>query len=626
MPFDPRPSVPARRSSEVTAGTALQKTASAELPDMGADVWRMAPIRWAGNTVSSLNSTLGTGTSFLNDMNTASFQASSFVVAPYVAQWTGSVNYNLGKSSYSSAAGQNVKSTSSGLGFGLGAEILPQSRYPLSVSFSQGNSETRAYDIGQQTRFSNFAVRQQYRPEEGSERYGAAFTRSSYITATGSSNSTSISGDFSTSAQYDYDHLLEGAHSLSAAVGYTASGADDIYTEKANLIFGRMSHSWRVHEDLDIRNSLQYSRNQRLAAQQASSIDNSANLLLGTTAFTWRPYEDMPLTLVGGGNLIHTQVTDAGALTSMLNLQANVMGTYRFNNNLSAAGGVSAGMTTSVGRRDLVNTQSGSVSYSGDPLQFLGFNYGWGVGAGASRNASTTGSNSVGSNLSASHNLGRIIAFGGNQTINFSASQSLSRSTSDQGASLSLSNNMGASWSSSLTAALSGNLSTTFSDSVSNGPTGTNHFQTANLTGSGAYQFSRNASATVNAGLNWSRAVASTSGFQTINGITIDNSAPTMQGNFNVGYTHRNVFAIQRLNYSANLMYVNSFSNQRLEAAVADALQSQQSISMQHLFDYRVGKLAFSLRMTAIDQAGRKSASIFGAVTRDFDGIFDSRW
>lgn len=628
VPFDPRPSSAPRRAAE--SETAVVGSPGPGLPDLGGTQWAMAPVRWSGNTVSSLNSTLGGGASFLNDINTLALQASSYVVAPYVAQWNGAFSYNLGKSAYSSVEGQQVKSRSSGLGYALGGEVLPLSRFPLSVNFSQGSSETRAFDVGQATRYSNFSVHQQYRPEQGPERYGASFSRGSYISATSTSTNTAVLGNFSTSTEFDMDHLLEGKHAVSANFGLTSSSAD-ISAESSRLLTSRVSHGWRVHEDLEINNALEFSRNKTVSAQGNTAINNTANLFLATSVFTWRPFEDRPLTVTGGGNLTQTQVLSNGAEASLLNIAGNVSGTYRFSNNLSSSAGASVATLVTQAGQAFLNTQSASVSYSGDPVQVMGFNYGWGVGGGASRSASTGGVNAIGTNVSANHNLGRSFQLGDTHAVNLVANQSISRSSSDQGPSVSLTNSMSASWSSNLGEAMRANLSASFSDSVSTAATGDNHFQAANLNGAGAYQFSRYASLTANAGLNWSRTVASTAGTQTtgpqaFNGLIVDNSAPTMSGNLTIGYSHRNLFAVPLLNYSGTLMYINSLSNTRVEGSTLQGQPSQASMSMQHLVDYRLGKLAFSVRLSAMDQAGRKSASIFGSISRDFNGIFDGRW
>ncbi len=627
VPFDPRPATVQRRvGGSEKPGAAAADSAVVGLPEIGGSDWVLAPVRWGGNTLSSLNFTQGPGTSFLNDANTGSFYASSYVVAPYVAQWNGSLNFNLGKSSYSSSAGSNVKSRSSGLGYGFGADILPQSRYPLSVNFSQGQAETRAFDLGQKTTYNNIQVRQQYRPEEGRERYGASFTRNSFDSATGKSAVMSLLGDFSTGAEFDFDHLLEGRHTIAANVGYTSSDAAAT-SENSRSITSKASHGWWVHEDLSINSSLEFTRNERVAASGNTTLDNKSNLLLGTTSFSWRPFEDYPLTLTGGGNLINTQVTSAGVSSTLLNLGGNVNGTYRFNQNLSASGGVSAGLvSSSTGTRSLINSQSGGVAYSGDPLLVMGFNYGWNVGAAASRTSSSNGGGFFGTSLSAGHSLMRNLSIVEGQSVNLTANQSISRSTTEQGPTSSLSNSLAAAWSTSLSESLRGNLSASFSDSLSNGQVGATHFQSANMAGGGAYQFSRFSSLNLNANISWSRTISGFAGTQTLNGIVIDNSAPSIIGNFTLGYTHRNLFSVPRLNYVGNLMYINNFSNQRIEGGLQDQTPRQQSVSLQHLFDYRLGKLAFNLRVSTIDQAGRKSASIFGSISRDFDGVFTGRW
>jgi hypothetical protein len=304
-----------------------------------------------------------------------------------------------------------------------------------------------------------------------------------------------------------------------------------------------------------------------------------------------------------------------------------VNGTYRFNQNLSASGGVSAGLvSSSTGTRSLINSQSGGVAYSGDPLLVMGFNYGWNVGAAASRASSSNRGGFFGTNLSAGHSLMRNLPVVEGQSVNLTANQSISRSTTEQGPSSSLSNSLAAAWSTSLSESLRGNLSASFSDSLANGQVGATHFQSANLAGGGAYQFSRFSSLNLNANISWSRTISGFAGTQTLDGIVIDNSAPSIIGNFTLGYTHRNLFSVPRLNYVGNLMYINNFSNQRIEGGLQDQTPRQQSVSLQHLFDYRLGKLAFNLRVSMIDQAGRKSASIFGSISRDFDGVFTGRW
>jgi len=383
-----------------------------------------------------------------------------------------------------------------------------------------------------------------------------------------------------------------------------------------------------VHEDLNISNSVDFSHNRNLESQNSASAfgSNTANLFLATTAVTWRPDEDIPLTVSGTGNLSQTQVSSNGAASSQLNLGAAVSATYRYSNNLSISGSASINSSATDRDRIISNTQSVSASYSGNPMQFMDFNYGWGAGAGLFRNSSTAGTGFVGTTATASHSLSRALVINPTNVINLTANQGISHSTGEQGATSGLSNSVGASWTSRLGDVLSGNLSANVSDSINRGTTGSNRFQTANLMGGGTYQISQRAAATMNAGLTWSRIVNGEVSQQAINGVIINNLSPTMSGSVTMGYSHRSPFSIPRLTYNANLVFVNSVSNQRLENADSQLGQGQQSVSLQHILDYRVGKLAFLLNFATIDQAGRKSASLFGSVSRDFDGFFDGGW
>lgn len=624
IPFDPRPQGNARRPADQVPAA----KAAVELPDIGGSGWGMAPIRWSGNTTSSISSTSSGQSSAVSDMNTVSAQANSFFGAPYIAQWSASGNYNLTNSAVSGGSEAKTKARSGGLGFGGSVNIFPASRYPLSANFMQGISGTQFRDSSQNTKSSSFSVQQQYRPEEGPERYGLSFNRSSYQSMLATSTTSSLQGNFSTNRKFDYEHLLGGDHAINASFGLNSNDAG-AFGSSSRLLSTRVSHGWRVHEDLNINNSVDFSHNRSLESQNGTPStttagSNTANLFLATTAFSWRPDEDIPFTVSGTGNLSQTQVSSSGITSSQLNLGAALSASYRYNSNLSLSGSASINSSATPTTRTISHSQSASASYSGDPMQFMGFNYGWGLGAGVSRNASSAGTGFLGTSASASHGLSRTLVINPANVVNLTANQGISRSSGEQGAASGLSNSAGASWSYRIGEVFSGNLSANVSDSLNGGQSGNSRFQTANLTGGGTYQISRRAVATMSAGLNWSRSLNAVESQQAVNGVIINTQAPTMSGNVTMGYSHRSPFSIPRLNYNANLVFVSSVSNQRLESA--SLTQGQQSISLQHVLDYRVGKLAFLLNFATIHQAGRESASLFGSVSRDFDGFFDGGW
>jgi hypothetical protein len=636
VPFDPTPTVarPSRVGGAEARTSVGDSGAKASLPDMSAETWTLAPIRWSGHTISGLNTfKTGDGPQSATVLNTLNLQANSFVIAPYIAQWSGSFGLNTTDTKVSSSTGPTIKSDTTAMNYGASVNVFPISRFPLSVNLSHGTTQARTAENTLPTTSTAFGIRQQYRTEDGRDHYTAVFNRNSVSTGSASgstvgSNSSlvsSLQGSFSTSREFEYEHLLEGSHTLNANFG-TSSASADYSGQKSRLFNANLNHAWVVHEDLSINNMLTLAKNRIETFQGNSLTNNDTSVILGTTGFTWRPFEDRPLTLNGGGNFSQTQSMGESQTVDLRSLGGFVSGNYRFNNNLSASGNLSVVSTTNSTVNSLSNIQNASVSYSGDPLKFGNYNYGWGLGGGVSRSASSVGGGNIGNSLSASHNLGRTIIINEENVVNLSASQNLSTTKSQQGTTHSLANILGAAWRANYGERLSANLSANVSDMTTSADTGNSRFRTASLQGSGVYQISSRAAVTMNAALNWNQSITGNTGNQSLNGIVIDSAAPQLNGTFSLGYAHRSPFSIPNLNYNASLIRVSSFSNQTLAGSAQASGQSQESTSMQHLLEYRLGRLSFRLNLAAIQQGGRESASLFASVGREFDGFFDGRW
>lgn len=637
VPFDPTPVAAISRRAVGSGGKSsdvAEAKGTAELPDLSGETWALAPIRWSGNTVSGLNTfTSGDGPKSVTVLNTLNLQANSFVIAPYIAQWSGSFGLNSTDTKFTSATGPAITSESTGINYGASVNVFPISRFPLSVNVGHGTTQARTAEDTLPTTNTVIGIRQQYRTEDGRDNYTASYNRNSV--SSGSSNGStvgsntslvsSLQGGYSTNREFEYGHLLEGNHSLNANFGTSAASAD--YSgQKSQLFNANVNHGWVVHEDLSFSNMLTLAKN-RIEMLQGNALTHSdSSVLLGTTGFTWRPFEEMPLTLNGGGNFSQTQSTAGNQKVDLQNLGGYVSGSYRFSNNLSASGNLSIASTASSDSKSITNSQNVSVSYSGDPLKFGTYTYGWGLGGGLSRSASSIGGGSVGNSMSASHNLGRTIIVSEANVLNLNASQNLSLTKTQQGATSSLANILGAAWRASYGEQLTANLSANVADTTTTGATGNNRFRSASLQGSGLYQFSSRAALTLNTGLIWSQSVTGNAPDQSLNGFIVDTAAPQTTGTFSLGYSHRSPFSIPNLNYNANLIRVSSFSGRSLAGADPLFGQSQESTSLQSLLDYRLGRLSFRLNLATIQQGGRKSASLFGSVSRDFDGFFDGRW
>lgn len=631
VPFDPQPAGTAARPAagrNERPGAAKRNTGQGDLPDLSGESWRMAPIRWAGNTSTGGNYfQTGDGSNNLSILNSLNLQASSFIVAPYIAQWSGMLGANSTATTYTPARGAKVESDSSSMNYGASVNVFPLSRFPFSASINHGTSLSKTADSSSPTSNTTLGLRQQYRTEDGRDNYALSYSRNSLNSeVAGIANSnvfSSLGGSFATSREIEFESLLGGNHSFSTNFA-TSSATADSSGQKSQVFNVNANHGWVVHEDLSLSSMLTFARNQIQSYQGNLLTENNSNVFLGTTGFTWRPWEDLPLTFTGGGNISRT-LTESGIASSEMQTLGGFVGTsYRFNANLSASGNASITSTTSSGVRNISNSQNANLSYSGDPMKFMDFTYGWGVGGGVTRNASTLGGG-VNASASASHNLGRAIVLNERSSINLNASQNLTQTSGDR-ASTNLSNMLAAAWSANYGEKLTTTLSANVMDTVSTGTGSTNHFRSASLVGTGLYQLSSRASVTLNANLSWSQALTGSSDNQALNGVIVDTAAPVTSGSIFVGYSHQSPFSIRNLTYNANLLFVNSVSNQRVLGGDVQASNSQASNTFQQAVDYRLGRLSFRLNHSMINQAGRKSASIFGSVNRDFDGFFDGRW
>lgn len=631
VPFDPQPAGttvrPAAGRNE-RSGAAKRSTAQGDLPDLSGESWRMAPIRWSGNTSTGGNYfQTGDGSNNLSILNSLNLQASSFIVAPYIAQWSGSLGANSTSTTYSPASGTKVESDSSSMNYGASVNVFPLSRFPFSATFNRGTSLSKTADSSSPTSNTTLGLRQNYRTEDGRDNYAMSYNRNSLNSeVSGVANAnvlSSFGGSYATNREVDFESFLGGNHSFSTNFA-TSSATADSSGQKSQVFNVNANHGWVVHEDLNISSTVTFAKNQIQSFQGNLLTENSSNVFLGTSSFTWRPYEDLPLTLTGGGNISRT-LTESGQESSEMQTMGGFVGTsYRFNSNLSASGNVTVTSTTSSGVRNVSNSQNANLSYTGDPMRFMDFTYGWGVGGGVARNASTLGGD-VTTSVSASHNIGRSIVLNERNAINLNASQNLTQ-TSGQRASTNLSNMAAAAWSANYGEKLTTTLSANVIDTVSTGVGSTNHFRSANLVGTGLYQLSSRASFTLNANLSWSQTLSGSSDNQALNGVIVDTKAPVTSGSIFVGYSHQSPFSIRNLNYNANFLFVNSVSNQRFVGGDVQTSNSQASNTFQQAVDYRLGRLSFRLNHSMINQAGRKSASIFGSVNRDFDGFFDGRW
>lgn len=627
IPFDPTPAAAGARRAPAQSAGSTAKPADSGLPDLSAETWVMAPIRWAGNTGSTGNFyTAPKGEDTWSIGNNLNIQANSFIGAPYIAQWSGLFGMNSTKAEFTRASGAKQKTDSSGTDIGGSVNVFPVSRFPFNANFSHGTSEVNFGQNRQPITNTSYGLRQQYRAESG-DAYSASYSSNRYETGPNTSQNSVLNGSVSARRVVDDpDHYLAGDHSLNASVAFVPDDRD-VGGQKQRLLNANASHTWTVHEDLSLSNTLTLVSLQQdqFSGDTLSSYDSQ--VLLATSNFTWRPVEDLPLTLNGGGSFSQTKQTQANQTVDQQNLAANLSTSYRFSNNLSASGNAAVASISSDAGRLTTGGAGVNASYTSDPLKFGEYMYNWNLGGGLSGNYSSEGDNFLGLNTSVGHNLTRSIVIDQAQSVNLNAGQTLSFNQTQDGPATSLSHSLGAAWRAAYGEALTVNLSANLSDTISTGESQDNHYTNMTVMGNGQYQISSRAALWLNVNVNWSRNFDGTSvQQQPVNGLISSGDESQLNGSFSLGYSHSSPFAIPNLNYNASLLWINSQTGSRLAKADPLSSQVQESVSFQQLLDYRIGRLTFRLNHAMIDQAGRKSASVFGSVNREFDGFFDGRW
>lgn len=588
----------------------------------------MAPIRWTGNTgTSGTTFSGGDGVTSMGLTNSLSVAANSFIVAPWLGQWSAGFGRNTG-TGITTGVGSKVKNESSSNVITGGVNLVPTSDFPFSAQFTHNTSEARGGQSTATGSATGIGLTQKYRTNNGRDNYSARYNRSIMRSGQDRNVSSSMGGDFTTRREFDYDHFLEGSHLLSASVNFvpqtaTTSGGGE------RQLGGDVTHDWKVHEDLSINTRLSMRNSQLELLQGNALLRNDSTFLLGTSSFAWRPFEEEPLSLTGGASVSNIQTeTGVGTPLTQQAMSANVAGTYTFNKNLTAGAGLS-GSTSSSGTARFNNLNaSANVGYTGDTQQLGSFSYGWTLGGGLNGSVANPGTTALGASANGSHTLYRTIVIDPQQSVGLNASQGLSVTTTQNlGTATSLSNSAGANWNASHGEAFTTGVAANVSHTATSGTSSSQALATS-LAGSTSYrhQFSARATATLTGTINWTRSAFDSVQSQTLNQIVIDGRQTQLNGNVIAAYNHIAPFSVPNMFYNATLFWNFNQSGAGIAGASPQAGKLNTSTTLQQSLRYRVGRLSFSANGAVISSGGSTSYSLFGSVSREFDGFFDGRW
>lgn len=606
IPFEAVTPGPKSPTENATVAGANDVAAGSDTPG-----WSMAPIRWGGSVSGNINSTSSGISETRSNAQILSLRGASYIYQPWFAQVSGNVDFlSAASTSVSEGSDSDNGSRSGAVNYGLNLNLFPVSRFPFQAYAQQSDSRADANTIGTQYTSSRLGATQNWRPEAGNERVSASYDHSNITTNSFSSTVDAMRGSYATSTENNH---------LNSSFNYSKS-TGDLGGQRSNLLNLHGNHFWNNWDDgLSVSSFANISDNQ-IGLQSGNSLTNinSQILQLGNNV-TWRPDEDLPLTLNGGVNMISSATATDSDTTKLFNINAFANSFYRFNNNLSASGGLVLLHSRSADRYVSAFGQNGALTYTGNPIALGKSVYNWSTGLSAVNQNTTTGADFFSTSTNAQHGLSRSIPFSDRSALTLNATQALtmvnSKTSGLNGANTNgthLSHSLGATWFSYNGEGGSSTLSGTFTDSMSLADQ-PNHYRNLSAYGNLLSQLSRRSFLTLNLNVNASQQISSPA---------IDAGAQSTDalwsGAAGATFSVRNPFEVRNMTYLVTVRNNYNQTNLRVASGDPNALSWQTGVFFQQSLDYRIGRLSFRTSHTIAENNGVRVVSLFVVIARNF--------
>jgi len=496
-------------------------------------------------------------------------------------------------------AGKSTGKTVSG---STDLNIFPVSRFPSYLSFTVSDSVNDSYE---QTSFSGhhftntrLLFRQSYIGEED------FYSSLNYV-------QVNTKGEGLESETQNVDlHMRKRLpkHDFDAGVTYLTSDTVGSKSKPEQYSFNG-SHSYLPGPSVSINNAMSYHQSQFTGSGNIADQHSEGSQL--SSYFSWRP-EYRPVSISGGARVSSTENLKDDKLDNTLDSTnynkdygANVGASFM----LSTRARVTAIATASAGDSDgqtySNNSVSGSYSYNSDQYLLAGFNYGFGLNATASRQA-TQSDKELGaeSNVESSsgagvtHRANRSWLVGRASSLNLGLAQGASAQTSGQ---LQGSGNISHSVSTSLSThnlrgitfvsiSASDSRGVIFSNLAKEGETQNtpiSEFQNISLSLSRNYYINRFSNMSGDASYTSNRIHSTSSGFSQTE---INNGTRA-----SVRYQHSRIFSVYGMSLDSDITYSNAESK---EGRLAEETSFNNKIL------YSIGQLITSLDLKAAKTAG----------------------
>ena len=571
----------------------------------GLSTWKIPPIRWGGDMSFNLSSSGAQGSPRTTQVfESTGIRADSYVFQPWFARVNAALrvtqmNSGLSKQLATSNAGSTTFSGNGNLA------LFPVSRFPFTASYDVSDSRSTGELVPSGYTSRRLGLRQSYTPLTGNANYALSFDRSAVTSDAGGADiANSLVGNMNNRIGFHNYNLNASRYSNT----HNNTG-DNSQINRINA-----NHSYRPGSTFSLDNLVNLGTSDYHYSGSGTTSDSRDRYLQMNSFATWRPGETSPLMVTGGARLFQAKSGANGAETEARTVSANAAASYALNRNTSLSGGGTVTQASSAGRDTTLTNLSAGANYTGDPIRFGEYNYGWGGGANVSRQGGTDQASTSTIGTQIGHSLNRGFRLAENSNVLVNASQSFSKTTGSQ-AYQTLASTGGASWSLRPSDATSTLLALNASDSRSTGAGSSQHFQMINLQANGQMQINRYSSGGANMTIQGTR--------QTMNIFSNLGTPAAPTGGFNwttnggLNYQHMRAFGVPRLRYTA-MFNANQFQNRTRFEGDINAPIARINKSFEQRLDYNIGRVETQLLLRFAEMEGRSSNSIFFRIIRPF--------
>lgn len=570
--------------------------------DAAGFAWSLAPVRWGASLSSELRVVGVAGQPRrVQRVDSAETRASSYIWQPWFAQVSGGLGLLGSNVLTGAAAGANGSAAADADSTALTGHgtlsVFPMSRFPFQARYERTDSRTSGELTSTDFTTTRVGVRQDYRPNAGSENYSVNYDRNVL-------ESASFGRD-----TLDVWEARMTRHSGPQSLEVAANRSRNSRSTDGESRLGRLSarHSYRDGALLSVESLASANSNDFREAGLVDPTTRRTRFVQLSSLASWRPEEGSPWFVTGGGRLFQTAVEEGGMQSETRTLSGNLGVNYQMNRKTTLSGSFGLTEVLTDSRRDVIGTQGASVTYIPDVIPVGEYLYGRNVSAGATRQSGGAEGDRSTATAQFGHNLTRNIVLDKGSTLSLNLAQSLAAthdSLSDE--SETLLHSAGASWSVSPSERSSAYAALTAADSRRSGA-GENHFQLINLQATGQFQFSRYALGSANFTTQASRAstpAAPGDGFD-------------VASSGNLAYQHARAFGVPGLRYFAVYTANESqLASRRLGDLNAPPEQASQSLEQR--LEYNIGRLETRLLARIAEFQGQRNWLVFLRVSRRF--------